>query len=303
MKVTLDIKEKCVKMKKQNTPINEIYNYYKYVTKSTTEIDSFKRTLRKWANQIEVDNTPIQTDRLWLLDEIDKPVNRVVGVIGDTHFPFEHKNYLQFLIDTFIKYKVTDIVHIGDAVDNHVSSRHKTELDALSGDEEFYKAYESWQRYIKVFPSMYLCWGSHDKIPKRQSKESGLVRHFIKSYHQSWDLPETIKVVDSIIINNVKYYHGFRFGVNAARQAADDNLMSTVQGHAHSSVGIFYRATNEKMIYGMVVGTGISYDEKLAYAFRYNKPLPKKPIMSCGIVVSDTEAYVIPMSKNYFRSE
>src|SRR5882672_3904939 len=38
----------------------------------------------------------------------------IVGIIGDTHEPFTHKQYLDFCYDTFNKHKVNRLIHIGD---------------------------------------------------------------------------------------------------------------------------------------------------------------------------------------------
>ena len=35
-------------------------------------------------------------------------------VIGDTHFPFVHENYFDFIVDTYNRYNCNRVVHIGD---------------------------------------------------------------------------------------------------------------------------------------------------------------------------------------------
>ena len=47
--------------------------------------------------------------------------NRVL-VIGDVHAPFTRKDYLQFCIDTYRKYKCNMVVFIGDIIDSHFGS-------------------------------------------------------------------------------------------------------------------------------------------------------------------------------------
>ena len=49
--------------------------------------------------------------------------NRVL-VIGDIHAPFERKDYLQFCMNTYHKYRCNIVVFIGDCIDNHFPSYH-----------------------------------------------------------------------------------------------------------------------------------------------------------------------------------
>ena len=47
-----------------------------------------------------------------------------VGIIGDTHLPYELEGYLDFCIETFEAWDVDTVVHIGDMFDNHSLSFH-----------------------------------------------------------------------------------------------------------------------------------------------------------------------------------
>jgi len=40
-----------------------------------------------------------------------------VGIIGDTHLPFELDGYLEFCQETFEQWGVDTVVHIGDFID------------------------------------------------------------------------------------------------------------------------------------------------------------------------------------------
>ena len=75
--------------------------------------------------------------------------------------------------------------------------------------------------------------------------------------------------------------------------------MSAVIGHAHSYLGVKYNANPRNIVFGMNVGCGIDID---AYAMRYGKYFKLKPTLGCGVVISKTEAYSVPMSEKYFRS-
>jgi predicted phosphodiesterase len=45
-----------------------------------------------------------------------------VGIIGDTHIPYELEGYLEFCQETFEQWGVDRVVHIGDLIDHHALS-------------------------------------------------------------------------------------------------------------------------------------------------------------------------------------
>lgn len=241
-----------------------------------------------------------QTDRLWLLDEDDKPSERRVGVIGDVHLPFEHPNYLEFCIETFINHKVTDIVFIGDLVDNHAISRHQTSTKALSPTQEFEMVMDKLEKWKITFPVAKFLIGNHDSIPSRQLATLGIPDFYLKDYQSLWQLPKTWEIDVEFIIDDVLYFHGINSsGKDGALNTAIFNRLSSVQGHSHSFLGCKYSANKRGILFGMNVGCGIDID---SYAMEYGKHYVKKPTLGCGVVYSKNEAYSIPMTKKHFRS-
>ena len=59
-------------------------------------------------------------------DEMDLISNhrmsKNVGIIGDTHEPFCHPEYRDWCYETFSRFGVGEVVHIGDEVDNSALS-------------------------------------------------------------------------------------------------------------------------------------------------------------------------------------
>jgi predicted phosphodiesterase len=234
------------------------------------------------------------------MNELKKRQNDslIIGVIGDTHEPFCHSRYLDFVYDTFQKYKVNKVVHIGDLVDNHAISKHQTETDAMSPEEEYELAKAKVRRWAEAFPEVILLKGNHDKIPARQLATLGIPECFLKSFHDLWELPDTWEIVEELVLNNCWFFHGTgSTGKTPAFNRALNNRMSTIQGHAHSAFGCMYHANAKDIVFGLDVGCGIDNEK---YAFRYGKPFPRKPILGCGIVYSDTQAVAVPMSDKYF---
>ena len=225
--------------------------------------------------------------------EVSFKPDDIIGVIGDTHEPFCHKDYLGFVSKEFEKHGVTKIVHIGDFVDCHAISRHISEPNAMGAELEYEQALKAVAAWTARFPEAILCSGNHDSIPARQAKELGIPEVFMKNTKELWNLPHTWQVVDEIVINDVYYKHGVgNGGIYGAANLAKNMSMSSVMGHLHSCGFCHYLANPVKLWFGLAVGCGIDIK---AYAFRYGKALPRRPILGCGIVKSPREAHFCPM--------
>ena len=235
-----------------------------------------------------------------LKDLISSNNRKVTGVFGDTHIPFDHPNYLQFVLDTFSSFGVTDVICTGDLVDNHAISRHLTSPDSMGAIGEYDKTLERVALYTKEFKELKMVSGNHDSIPVRQAATLGIPREYIRNLHEVWNLPDTWIVREQFIKDSVVYKHGIGCGgKDGAYNTALIERMSTVIGHAHAYAGCKYAANSRDIIYGLNVGAGIDVD---AYAFEYGKHSKYKPILGCGIVFDSNYAMFIPMPEKYFRS-
>lgn len=230
-----------------------------------------------------------------------KRESTTVGVIGDTHFPFTHPRYLEFCRDTFAKHSVGQVVHIGDIIDNHALSRHKTEPIADGVLTEYEKAKAMVKEWGEVFPNMTITSGNHDNIVERQVSELGIPAHFIKSQRDLYEMPKGWDVVEDVVIDDVLYKHGTGSGgMHGAYNSARRQCMSVVQGHTHSFAGVQWIATPQKLWFGLSTGCGIDID---AYAFVYGKYMENRPILGCAVVFSATEAMFVPMDLNKYTRD
>jgi len=224
-----------------------------------------------------------------------RPLNKHnVLVIGDTHMPFEHRDYLTFCRATQKKYNCGTVVHIGDLVDNHSISYHEHDPNGWSPIEEMEETDKRLKYWFKEFPNMYLCRGNHDSLVDRKGKTSGLPLRAFKEFKEIWKLPPGWKDVFEIEIDGVLYKHGTGFsGQYAHLQAAFHARQSTVIGHLHSIAGVEWIANSKDCIFGLSVGCGI---DRKKYSFAYGKDFKKKPILGCGVVMeSGKYAQFIPM--------
>jgi predicted phosphodiesterase len=227
----------------------------------------------------------------------DKP--EVIGVIGDTHFPFVHPNYINFLEDTFRKHRVTRVMHCGDLVDHHSISRFQSEPDSDGANTEFELAQKNIEIYTRTFDKVDIVLGNHDLIPIRQAATLGIPKQFLKGFKELWNLPKGWTVDEQLIINDVLYEHGTgTLGKNGALDKAINAMISCVIGHSHGFGGCQYKSNSKSLIFGLNVGCGIAIDE---YAFRYGKYNKNRETLGCGIVFDSANAIFVPMGAKLFR--
>lgn len=273
----------------------EISRRYKEATESNLAAEQLRKILsREFKKEVKSIVGAISTPKplsSFTISKSQRP--KIVGIIGDTHEPFTHKDYRDFCNETFNKYKVDRIVHIGDEVDNHAISFHEHDPNGMSANSEADKAQEAMNKWYKAFPEVSVILGNHTALPFRQANSIGLPKRFIKTYEEAWQAPKGWKWYNELDIDHVKYAHGTgSSGQNGAINLAIRSRQSTVIGHIHAFAGVNYHANNNDLIFGMNVGCGIDVH---AYAFEYAKPFINKPTLGCGIVLEGQEAIFVPM--------
>jgi|TARA_R110002095_G_scaffold194434_1_gene172748 metallophosphoesterase superfamily enzyme len=210
-----------------------------------------------------------------------------VLIIGDTHCPFDLDTYLDFLVDTYNKYNCNRVVHIGDELDNHFSSYHETDANAMGGGDELAFAKKRLARYYKQFPDVDVIIGNHSRLIMRKAQSGGVPKEWMREYNDvlgvpNWDFHTELE------IDGVLYAHGEG---GTARGKCKADLQSVVQGHLHTQLYVDYVVGRNNRVFGMQVGCGIDHE---AYAFGYAKA-GKKPAIGCGVVIGGKEAIAVPM--------
>lgn len=215
-----------------------------------------------------------------------------VLVIGDTHFPAVHPDYLDFVLDTKKKYKCTKIMHIGDVVDHHTISFHKKHPEHTGAMQEYEQAMKFIDTWKKLFPKMSVCIGNHDERVFRLAADAGIPPFYIKEYKKIYNTPGWDWAKD-FFIDNVYYTHGT--GASSqypAFNTAKARATSCVMGHHHSVAGINWLVGPTTRYFGMDVGSGV---DRTHIAMQYGSTYIKKPVVSCGAVV-DGHPYLELMS-------
>ena len=206
---------------------------------------------------------------------------RNVLVIGDLHEPFCKDGYLEFCQKQYDTWNCTDVVFIGDIIDNHYTSYHEIDIEAeYTGKQELEYAIKKIARWKQVFEKATVILGNHDRMIMRRSQTSLIPSKWIKSYKEVLEVPNW-DFVDRLVIDGVQYIHG---EAGTARTKCRADMMNTVQGHLHTQTYIEHYVGQNFRVFGMQVGCGIDHD---SYAMAYAKR-GKKPSIACGVVLGGT---------------
>lgn len=215
---------------------------------------------------------------------------------SDDHAPFNHPGRLEFYAELKRMYPKAPFVHLGDLFDFHAMSRHQTEVDADSPEEEYKKATEFVKGLTKIWPKGTLILGNHDLIPQRQMASIGLTPTILKASHDLYGLPKSWRIEPLFYVLpgiNVLCEHGIGSGGKyGCFSTAVAKRCSFVQGHTHSEAMFKYATNYKDTIFGMNVGCGC---DDAALAMRYAKYNTRKGVLAAGVVHSSSQAELIMM--------
>ncbi len=228
--------------------------------------------------------------KLKAFQHLTKKERRIL-VVGDLHCPFDLDGYLKFVVDTYEQWNCNQILMIGDAVDHHYSSFHKTDADGYGGGEELDRAIKRLSRYRDAFAKICdkkidICIGNHDRLIMRRAFDSDIPARWIKSYNEvlgtDWNWCE------SIVYDDVLYEHGEG---GQAKTKAKNNMMSSVCGHTHTACGVDWFVGKKYRVFAMQVGCGV---DASTYAAAYAKNF-KKQAIGCGVILGGHTAINVLM--------
>lgn len=199
--------------------------------------------------------------------------------IGDLHAPFILDGYLDFNLDLQKKYNCGTIIFAGDIIDSNSWSYHEHNPDGMSVRDELAAAKSQLVDWYKAFPKASVLFGNHDLLIARKARTIGLSQLFLKYFGDVVDAPKTWSFVNELYRDKVLYVHG---SVGNAIKRATSIRHSVAQGHLHSQAFVEWSVSEIDSIFGLQVGCGIDRKE---YAFQYAVDMPKKPIISSGLIL------------------
>jgi hypothetical protein len=215
-----------------------------------------------------------------------------VLVISDLQIPYEHPQARAFINAVAEEINPTQVVCIGDEVDQHAISRFDPDPDADGPGVELRKAVRRLKKWYADFPTVKVVTSNHTLRIYSKAFHAGIPEAYMRPINDWLQAPEGWTWEDNYVIDGVRYEHGdAQGGMYAARNLAVRNRQSTVIGHHHSHGGVFYVANESEMIFGMNTGCLI---DVTSLAFKYGKMAAFKPTLGCGVVIGGVP-YFVPM--------
>jgi predicted phosphodiesterase len=209
-------------------------------------------------------------------ENLNKKERRIL-VIGDLHAPFVLPGYLEHCQEVYANYNCNQVIYIGDILDNHAFSYHEPDPNGLSAGNELIKAKKFIKDWYKAFPVADVLIGNHDRMAARKAMTGGVPSAWIKSYNDVLGTPKW-NWCETIVYDNVLFEHGE--GGQAARKA-QNNMMSSVCGHTHTSAYVQWFVGKKFKVFGMQIGCGV---DSTSYAAAYARNF-KKQAIGCGVVI------------------
>lgn len=198
-------------------------------------------------------------------------------VIGDSHIPHQHPEYLDFLQSLQRKWNCGKVIHIGDIVDFTSTSYHDNHPEMPSPAYEFEYTKIELEKWQKAFPDMIVTIGNHDRRVARKMSGNDIYRVWQRSFNDVFNV--TWQFVPEYIYNNIYFCHGE--GVTA-RITALQKQMSTVQGHRHGETYIDFPA---KSLFAVQTPLGVN---RSSLAFDYAKADPKEWTIGACVILNNS---------------
>lgn len=212
----------------------------------------------------------------WQLDDV-----RLL-IIPDLHIPFVTDGFFDFLERTYYEEELTEVLCIGDVVDEYALSQFEKDPDALSAGNELLMTKDYLKVLAQIFPKMRITIGNHDRRYRRLARKAGLPEAVLKGFLEVFDTPDTWEWHYSFILNGKTLIeHGTRSGYNATRTRAEKTAMNVIQGHTHCYAGVQYINDGITKRWGLNVGSAV--DEN-SYAVHYALDNDYHGTKGCGIL-------------------
>jgi predicted phosphodiesterase len=215
-----------------------------------------------------------------------------VLVIGDTHFPFQHKDMFEFLETVAEEYQPDEVVQVGDLIDIHSCSRHDADPDGSAPGDELELAITGCEELSRLFPEMKIVYGNHDLRFHKAAYRARVPAAMIKGLDEVIGVDGWEFAMDHII-DEVLYTHGTAFGGETGHvKAVLRHMRSVVMGHTHTTFGVEYVANRDRLLFGVAAGCLVDHN---SYSMAYAKEYPKKPLLGAVVVEDGILAKPIPM--------
>lgn len=213
-------------------------------------------------------------------------------ILQDLHIPWMHPDALAFAQAVQEKYKLDQIVSVGDEMDYASISFHTKDPDMPSPGDELEMAMPIIQQWRKAFPKMRIAKSNHGDLPKRKLMDSGLSEKMTKAYKDLYKTPGWTWM-DEIVedMHGIPLIIRHDFGANLKSSLGKVGDACIAYGHRHTLFGVHYRANLRYRQWAMCAGCLIDPSHR---AFSYGKGTLDRPMLGVGVVI-DGMATPVPM--------
>lgn len=221
--------------------------------------------------------------------------NKSVLLIGDSHLPYEHIDYLNFCkyVSDYFSCKLH--IHMGDYEDHHAISMHDSDVDLLSAGDELELVIEKTVYWYKAFPKMITIDSNHGSLVYRRMKKHGIPLAHIKPLKEIYRTPKWSWYSDVMLSTKqgeVYLTHGKSSVYN---KLAREIGCSAAQGHFHGKLEVTWANSIFHERFNMFVGCGI---DKQSLAFAYGKNNIPHPMLGCGVIDEEGNPHIVRMRTN-----
>lgn len=221
--------------------------------------------------------------------------NKSVLLIGDSHLPYEHTDYLDFCkyVSDYFSCKLH--IHMGDYEDHHAISFHDSDQELLSAGDELEKVIEKTAYWYEAFPKLVTISSNHGSLVFRKMKKHGVPVAFIKPLKDIYKTPKW-KWFDNVILSTKQGDVYLTHGKSAIYNKLSREIgCSAAQGHYHGKHEITWCNSVFHQKFNMFVGCGIDIK---SLAFAYGKNNIPQPMLGCGVIDEEGNPHICRMRLN-----
>jgi hypothetical protein len=213
-------------------------------------------------------------------------------LLQDLHIPWMHPDALDFCKAVQERYKLDQIISVGDEMDYASISFHSHDPDMPSPGDELAMAMPIIEKWRKAFPKMRIAKSNHGDLPKRKLMDSGLSEKMVKSYNDLYKTPGW-SWHDEIVedMHGIPLIVRHDFGANLKTSLGKVGDACIAYGHRHTLFGVHYRANLRYRQWAMCAGCLIDPSHR---AFSYGRGTLDRPMLGVGVVI-DGQATPVPM--------
>jgi hypothetical protein len=213
-------------------------------------------------------------------------------IISDLHIPWMHQDALDFCKAVRDKYKLDQVISVGDELDWASISFHDHDPSLPGPTDELNMALPIVAQWRKHFPKMRLARSNHGDLLRRKLFSHGLPEAAAKTYAELYNTPNWTwhdEIVEDM--HGIPLIIRHDFGANLKSSLAKVGDSCVAWGHRHTLFGVHYRANLRYRQWAMCVGCLIDPAHR---AFSYGRGTLDRPMLGVGIV-ADGMATPIPM--------